>query len=122
MENSGSFEKECKKSKFYSMILSLFDFKRTLHGLETHQIEELYSADIYIQMWKITSDHLQAVFKTLEISISKFWGICKKFILTKNTKVSFWECSDLRNRVIKMQKILINDLDNLRSSCLTPSS
>lgn len=82
-----TFAKECKKSKFSSMAIPLYDLKRLLYCLQNNELQGLYGGDIFIQMWKITSDHFYRVSKVLVSSITKLWGICKKFIFQKNEMV-----------------------------------
>jgi hypothetical protein len=84
-----AFTKECRKSKFASVAIPYFDLKRLLYSLQNNELEGFYGGDILVQMWRITLDNFYRVSKVLLASITKLWGICKKFISQKKDPVIF---------------------------------
>jgi hypothetical protein len=84
-----TFSKECRKSKFSSVAIPFFDFKRLLYCLQNSELEAFYGGDILVQMWRITLEHFYRVSQGLIASITKLWGICKKFISEKKEGVMF---------------------------------
>ena len=82
-----AFAKECRKSKFSTVAIPFYDFKRLLYCLQNNDLEILYGGDIFVQMWRITAEHFYRVSKILISSITKLWGICKKFIYQKTEGV-----------------------------------